>query len=401
MSHKPRKSTDDKAKSPVVLARNVPEKIQRMLWGLTAGRCEFAGCNKDLFQHSITLLEGNFAQVAHTVAFREDGPRGQDGDRPDEVHDLANLMLLCPEDHKLIDDRPTEFTRKTLEAYKQDHEDRVRHVTSFGPDLKTTVVQLKALIAGQPVDIPISHVYDAVAPRWPTDRRGFVIDITGIDVEDNPGTAAAVRKIDQELSRLYAPGMDVQATRHISLFALAPMHVLAYLGSRLSDKIAVDFFQRHRDTSASPWQWRSSDTSVDYETLPLRQGTDKNRVALVLSLSGKIPADALPSSVDDSYSVYEITLKGQTPHRDFLRQRDDLERFRKCYREFLAKLSHEHGLLDEIHVFPAVPAPVAATLGYDLLPKVHPSLRMFDYQTGAGFTEKLLVRADGRPGCNR
>lgn len=396
MSLKPRKSKKVKPKSPVVLARKVPEKIQRMLWGLTAGRCEFAGCNKDLLLHSVTLIEGNFAQVAHVVAFSEDGPRGQDGERSADVHDLANLMLLCPECHKLIDDHPTEFTRKTLETYKHDHEDRIRHVASFGPDLKTTVVEVKALIAGQPVDIPISHVYDAVAPRWPTDRRGFLIDLTGIDVEDDAGAAAAVRKIELELARLYAPGMDVEATRHISLFALAPIHILTYLGSRLSDKIPVEFFQRHRDGTASPWQWHTSDTAADYRVDRLRNGTDPNNVALVLSLSGKIPADALPEAIGGSFSVYEITLANETPHRDFLRQREDLERFRKRYRQLLAELTQNHGLLEEIHVFPAVPAPVAVALGYDLLPKVHPSLRMFDYSKRSGFTEKFLVCADGR-----
>lgn len=396
MNRNSSKSKNVKPESPVVLARKVPENIQKMLWGLTAGRCEFSGCNKDLFFHSVTLLAGNFAQVAHVVAFREYGPRGHDGERPKVAHDLTNLMLLCPECHKLIDDRPTEFPRRTLEAYKQDHEDRVRHVTSFGPDLRTTVVQLKALIAGQPIDIPISHVYDAVAPRWPADRRGCVIDITSIDVENDAGTAAAIRKIDQELARLYAPGMDAEATRHLSLFGLAPMHILAYLGSRLSDKIPVDFFQRHRDNDASPWQWRISDIPVDYRIDHIKKGIDPSKVALILSLSGKIPANVLPEAIDNSFSVYEITLANDTPHRDFLRQREDLEHFRKRYRQFLAELTRNHGLLREIQVFPAVPAPVATTLGYDLLPKVHPSLRMFDYATGSGFSEKLLVRADGR-----
>jgi len=396
MSSKPhnKKSTGDS--SPVVLARKVPDKIQKMLWGLTAGRCEFAGCNKDLFEHSVTLLAGNFAQVAHIVAFREDGPRGDDDKRPEHVHDLENLMLLCPECHKLIDDRPTEFTRPTLKSYKRDHEERVRHVTSFGPDLKTSIVQLKALIAGQPVAIPISHIYDAVAPRWPTDRKGCVIDITAIDVEDSAGTSAAVRKIDKELDRLYADGMDVESIRHISLFALAPIHLLTYLGSRMSDKIPVDFFQRHRDESGSPWQWRISDTPVTYRAHCIRPGTDKSKVALVLSLSGVIPDTALPKGVDETYHVYEITLANTTPHRDFLRQRGDLEQFRKCYRSFLAQLTQDHGLISEIQVYPAVPAPVATVLGYDLLPKVHPALRMFDYSRENGFQERLLVESDSR-----
>lgn len=380
-------------KSPIIPARKVPEKLQRMLWGLSAGRCEFAGCNKDLFQHSTTLLQGNFAAVAHIVAFREDGPRGQTGTRPAQIHDLDNLMLLCPECHKLIDDRPEEFTHKVLAAYKFDHEKRVRHTTSFGPELKTTVVQLKALIAGHAVDIPISEVYDAVAPRWPVDRKGWVIDLTGIDVESHAGTIAAMQKIDFELHQLYAQGIDDTGIRHISLFALAPIHILAYLGSRMSNKIATDFFQRHRGSNVSPWQWQNSSSCRKYSVNTLQQGTITNNVAVVLSLSGSIQASSLPDEVDETFWIYEITFTGSTPSVDALVQREDHEGFRIAYREFLSQLTQDHGMLNEILVFPAIPAPIAVTIGYDLLPKVHPDLRIFDYdKSQGGFREKITLQ---------
>lgn len=389
MSMKPRKKPA--SKSPVVRARNVPETRQRLLWGLAAGRCQFAGCNDDLFEHRVTLLRGNFAQVAHIVAFSEDGPRGS-GDRPADVHDLDNLMLLCPPCHKLIDDNPANFTVNTLKAYKRDHEDRVRHVTSFGPDLKTSIVQLRAEIAGRAIDIPINEVYDAVAPRWPTDRQGYLIDLTGFDTETAEGTAAAVRRIDDEVHRIYAPGMDVAATRHISLFALAPMHILAHLGSRLSDKVATDFFQRHRDSTASPWQWRTSNTPVDYDDDCLQKGSDPKRIALVLSLSGPIPEGPWRAVTGGAHTVYQATLKGKAPDTGFLMSREDLDRFRRWYRGFLARLRREHGMLETLDIFPAVPAPIAVVLGYDLFPKVDPALRMFDYDKDkGGFTEKLVV----------
>jgi hypothetical protein len=401
MTPEARKAKSAGGKSPVVRARKVPEKIQRMLWGLTAGRCEFAGCNKDLFEHSVTLLAGNFAQVAHIVAFRDGGARGNDEYRPKDVHDLANLMLLCTECHKLIDDRPAEFARETLIAYKREHEDRVRHVTGFDPDMKTSVVQLKALIAGRAIDIPVKEVCDAVAPRWPTDRKGHLIDLTGFDVETAAGTASAVQRIDGEVQRLYAPGMAVATTRHISLFALAPIHILAHLGSRLSDKIATDFYQRHRDIEASPWQWRNCGKSVTYCDQVRQKGLESSRVALVLSLSGPIPGDALPAHVDESYWVYEVTLKDIEPDPGFLRSRDGLERFRHWYRAFLSRLTNDHGILQTLDIYPAVPAPIGVVLGYDLLPKVHPALRMFDYDKDRkGFTEKLVIGAATRhAGC--
>lgn len=377
---------------PVTPARRVPEKLQRMLWGLTAGRCEFAGCNKDLFLHSTTLLEGNFAEVAHIVAFREDGPRGKSAARPGQIHDIGNLMLLCKECHALIDDRPDEFSRELLQSYKRDHEERIRHVTNFGPEFRTTILQLKARIAGQKVDIPLSDIYQAISPRWPADRQGWIIDLSDIDIEEPAGIQVAKQKIDHELHRLYARGGHAGDTTHLSVFALAPIPILAYLGSRLSNKISTDFFQRHRDKTASPWQWRLSEQPTQYCKKILRKGSNRDKVAVIFSLSGSIQLSALPGSIDDAYWVYEITLNGSAPGVDFLRLREDLDNFRAFYRTFLGSLSQQHGQLEELLVFPAVPAPVAIALGFDLLPKVHPSLRIYDFRKHlGGFQEGLTV----------
>src|SRR4051812_21949786 len=93
-------------------------------------------------------------------------------------------MLLCAPCHKLIDDRPADYPRSVLEAYKRDHERRISHVTGLGPDLRPTVVQLKAKIGGSAVDIPAAHIYEAVAPRYPTDKQGYLIDLTSYGDED-------------------------------------------------------------------------------------------------------------------------------------------------------------------------------------------------------------------------
>ena len=147
------------------------------------GRCEFDGCNDYLLEHPLTLTPGNFAQMAHIVAFREDGPRGRVTLRPAYINEQINLMLLCPRCHKLIDDNPETYTVPVLQKYKQVHEDRIFHLTGLGPDLKTTIVQLKARIAGQSIAIPVAQVAAAVAPRYPTGARGHLIDLTAINSE--------------------------------------------------------------------------------------------------------------------------------------------------------------------------------------------------------------------------
>ncbi len=290
-------------------------------------------------------------------------------------------MLLCPKCHKLIDDHPDEYPVAALHKYKESHEARIFHVTGLGPDRKTTVVQLKARIAGQAIAIPVAQVTNAVAPRYPVDAKGHLIDLTAINSEGKVFIAEACRCISQKVERLYEPGMDVHETRHISLFALAPIPLLIHLGSQLSNKVPVDVFQRHRDTEE--WVWKETGTPAEYRFENIRKGEGRG-VAVVLSLSGKIALDTLPPQIDKTFTVYEMTLANMEPNPTYLRQREDLTRFKDVYQAALRTIARDCGGCEVIHLFPAVPAPVAVHCGRELLPKVDPKLQVYDYDKRLG-----------------
>ncbi len=363
--------------SPINHARKIPYKNQLFLFVVSGGRCEFNGCNRYLIEHPLTLAKGNYAQEAHIVAFKEAGPRGDTFPRPDDINAVENLMLLCPTCHKLIDDNKEQFTVTTLKKHKRDHEERIKHLTGLSPDLKTYILQVKGRINGQPVDIPVEHVTEAVAPRYPSDMRGRVIDLTAISDNDPNYYQVAARTIKREIEQLYAPGMDVDRTRHISLFALGPIPVLVYLGSQLSNKIPTDLYQRHRGEIEN-WIWKETGSPIEYEFKTRKTGKDKSCVALLLSLSGQIHSESLPKEIDERFSVYEITLKNKVPDPTFLRLRQDLDNFKMIYQSSLRKILQDHGVLKAIHLFPAIPAPVAVLCGRELLPKVDPTIWVYD-----------------------
>ena len=90
----------------VTLARQPKADTRVLLFTRAGGRCEFASCNRYLLDHPVTHQAGNFAEMAHIVAFHPGGPRGAAELTSAERNDVANLMLLCPTCHKLIDDHP-------------------------------------------------------------------------------------------------------------------------------------------------------------------------------------------------------------------------------------------------------------------------------------------------------
>jgi hypothetical protein len=365
------------------------DPLKRLLLCVHAGgRCEFDGCNAYLFRHHVTLKKANFSEAAHIVAFKPDGPRGRSGRRPADINDLDNLMLLCPQCHKLIDEHADEFSRETLEKYKREHERRIFRLTESKPDQKTTVLVLKSRIAGQIVEISRGHITDAVSPRYPSDPREWVIDLTRMHGEDEAFYQSAARTIRTELDRFYATGSDIETTHHLSVFALAPIPILSYVGNKLGNKVATDLYQRHRDTE--DWTWKSGGEPVGYKFHQLQAGTERDKVALVLSLSGKIHLESLPAEIDERFSIYEITLAKGAPVPTFLRLKEDLDEFRNIYLQSLRVLMSEHGKLKEIHLFPAVPAPVAVLCGRELLPKIDPVLLVYDNNRGKGGFNMIL-----------
>ena len=371
-----KKSSPDSAVVKVP-SRDISEKTKLILYVIAGGWCEFEGCDNYLIKHPLTHDPGNFAQMAHIVAFKEEGPRGKSANRPKDINALENLMLLCQPCHHLVDkERPQDYPREKLEAFKRKHEERIYWQTKVREDYKTTVVQLKSLINGQMVDIPVSNVKAAVAPRYVSDPRGYIIDLTGIEGSDESFYRSARATIKSKVARLYDAGMEVEQTQHISLFALAPIPLLVYLGNRLSNKVAVDAYQRHRDTE--DWLWKSSGETVGHIFRTVRAGSDANKVALLMSLSGSLSLEKLPPEIDNGFYVYEITLAKGTPSPTYLRLKEDLNNFREVYQHSLRFIEKEHHSLKEIHLFPAVPAPVAVHCGRELLPKVDPVLRVYD-----------------------
>lgn len=383
-----RAGTNSSSVKRVNVSRDISDTTRVLLCVRAGGRCEFDGCNKYLFRHHLTHAEENFSQMAHIVAFKHEGPRGRSGKRPKDINSVDNLMLLCPDCHHLIDRRPEEFPRETLEKYKRNHEERVLRLTAIKADSKTTVVQLKSLIGTQTVAIPAPEIHRAVAPLYPEDPQGFVIDLTNIDGQDEAFYQAAMRTIKRRVERLYEPGMEVEQTRHISLFAMAPIPLLVFLGSQLSNKVTVEPYQRHRDTEN--WVWKTDGEPVEYKFRKRRDGTDPSSVALLLSLSGTVKLSDLPAEINKEFSVYEITLAKGTPRPSFLRMREDLARFRDVYEEAHSSIRRDHAGVADLHLFPAVPAPVAVLCGRELLPKVDPTLIVYDNDKKSGGFQQIL-----------
>ena len=166
---------------PKITRKTVPDHIRLKLWVKSAGRCEFSGCNEPVWRNNLTLNDGNFGEVAHIIGASENGPRGNQESANLQI-DFSNLMLLCQQCHKEIDDNPETYSAKLLSDWKKKHEDRIEIQTRYPEDIQKSTVLLFSVNIGERV-VPINpEVYrNAMFPKFPADEKEIKIDRNDFD----------------------------------------------------------------------------------------------------------------------------------------------------------------------------------------------------------------------------
>lgn len=370
---------------------NIPDAVKLKLWICAGGRCQFPSCNKIVWRDGLTLSEDNFAHVAHIVAASPDGPRGDVVLSLEQQADYDNLMLLCFDHHRLIDGRHSEkYSESQLREYKQKHEERIQRQTALGPESATTVVRFQSPIRDRRVVIARPDAYAALYPRFPADDKGVFLDYSmKAGAGDETFWEGFAAEVSEQVRNAFRTGNDEHRYEHLSIFALAPIPILIHLGNKIGNIVPIDFYQKHRDTDDWKWKDELPEDKLEYRYTK-GDGASSNNVALVLSLSGKIRAEEYRPIVGD-VPVYEIEIQGANP--GFLAHRSRLQKFRAVYRQALSDIRAKYGAECTVHLFPAIPAPIAVLCGTELLPKSDPAMRVYDNDKArGGFVPTLTIR---------
>lgn len=367
----------------------ISEPVRTKLQVLAGGRCEFLNCNKPVWFDEGTTKEDNFAHIAHIVGASPDGPRG-DKELSEKLQtELGNLMLLCFQHHRLIDGENAEdYSLEMLRDYKRKHEERIQRQIDIGTDGPTAVFRFESPIGDRRVVISTDDMFSAIQERPIADAKGVFLDFGHkAGRGDESFWSAFAGEVNEQIKQTLRRGNDGLVYDHLSVFALAPIPILMHLGNQLGNIVPLDLYQKHRDTDN--WKWKNEPEEDPFEfRSSFVEGEGTNDVALVLSLSGKIAEEGYRSVVGN-VPVYEIEIEDANP--GFLNFKSRLEKFRATYRQVLSDITARHGNTT-IHLFPAIPAPIAILCGKELLPKSDPTVRVYDNdKTMGGFVPTLQI----------
>lgn len=103
----------------------ISDKDLKLLWGRAAGRCSYCnvGLTMELDRNDPIVI----GEMAHVIARKENGPRGSELINEEERNTYKNLILLCPNHHKMIDKAPDQFSVAGILKWKRDHEESIKN----------------------------------------------------------------------------------------------------------------------------------------------------------------------------------------------------------------------------------------------------------------------------------
>lgn len=107
-------------------------KARRITLIRAGNRCAYPGCQIALFDSSGTPM----AEVANIEAISPGGPRyNANWAEQQPIADIENLIVLCPNHHRLVDSDPIKYSVDWLRKAKKDHESSMLSLSQPAPDL--------------------------------------------------------------------------------------------------------------------------------------------------------------------------------------------------------------------------------------------------------------------------
>lgn len=97
----------------------ISERTSKIIWGQCAARC--CVCKKDVLYENAGVVSSLIGEIAHIVGERSNAARGNSSLSLEERNEPENLLLLCRDHHKIIDDDPQLYPVDQLHRIKEQH----------------------------------------------------------------------------------------------------------------------------------------------------------------------------------------------------------------------------------------------------------------------------------------
>jgi len=149
----------------------------KRLFAVSGNRCAFPGCALPLVDEASGKVTG---RICHIKADSPGGPRYDAGPSEEKRHGFANLVLMCPNHHDVIDSDVETYTVEKLLEIKARHEARYAGGAEPSDAIARQFLRLEVELRGR---IEVIHKAEAAAPPSLHQLPADLADFTGREEE--------------------------------------------------------------------------------------------------------------------------------------------------------------------------------------------------------------------------
>ena len=365
--------------------------VELRVWAKAAGRCLLCATYL-LDERTGHIHTTKVGEVAHIVGASSGAksPRGSSPLGEAERAAEPNLMLLCHACHRMVDDPQNLeiWTEEVLSQRKEEHETRVRRVTDFSTLQRTLVVTTESTVRSERVTVGSRQITHALVEEGLTAhidgglRSDVCIKLP--EVLDDPSDWIHAMRIIASQVRKIRMSIQQGADADLSVFALAPIPLLVYLGALLDDTTTVRVFDRHRDDhEARAWMWRARRGGLPVEfDIDVPCDTSVTELVVEVAVSGTACVGRVPDDVA-LLPRARIALVGQDARAGVLETRADLDAGSVAWTKALALIEKRCPNVRTLHVVASVPASLAVRMGRARMRGAHPAFVVYQLDNGA------------------
>ena len=371
--------------------KEISDQKKLILMGICGGKCEFRGCNNSVVEDMLTGDKSNFSNYAHIIASSENGPRGDKNLSKMLSDDENNIMVLCRNHHKDIDDFPEKYPADLLKEMKKEHEDYIQDLMNIKKENTATGIKYSFNISDR-----VPKINDDDVRKYAFSQnyycKGNIINLSDSKVDEKKdGVIYELEKenIKKNFHQLVKPLFKNEYVKKIFLCAIAPQPLLIYLGTLFSDISNVDVQQLQREP-IQEW-YLDSKESKNFNINVIVPEKKNKKVALNISITANIDEERVREIMGKECDIVKI--ESNIHGNDIIKNKRQLEIYRNKIREVYEYIKDIYGRGCEINIFPAMPISIAIETGRCWMKKTHPNLIIYDEKKG--FKKALEIKYEG------
>ena len=371
--------------------KKITEANKLILMGLCGGKCEFRGCEKSIVEDMLSGDKSNLSNYAHIIASSEKGPRGDKILSPKLSNDEGNIMVLCRNHHKIIDDFPEKYTVDILKEMKSEHEEYIQDLMSIHKEASVIGVKYTANISDRVTKINDEDIRKS-AFRQNKYCKGQIINLSDSKADERNNSKFyefESENMKTNFLQSIKPLLKKEKVYKFLLCAIAPQPLLIYLGTLFSDITDVEVQQLQREPIQEWYLGDAKDENFDIKlNIPNKKYA---KVALNISITADISEERIRNVLGKECDIIKVesTIHGN----DIIKNKSQLEIYKKKIREAYEIIKDTYGRDREINVFPAMPISIAIETGRCWMKKAHPRLTIYDEKNG--FKKALEIKYEG------